>query len=509
MLTRSYLNPGQEKLLAYSPMLHARLFAQSSKMREKHFQPTRSGMAKGHEPGPPFLDPTFYLDRDPDIDRPLIVQFCANDPDELLAAARFVEPFCDAVDLNLGCPQGIARKGRYGAFLQEDQDLVYRLINKLHKELDIPVTAKIRVLESRERTLAYAKNVLSAGASILTVHGRQRDQKGHNTGLADWSVIRYLRDHLPRETVLFANGNVLCHDDIAKCLEKTGADGVMSAEGNLHDPSIFAGPPQDPHDPAYWRGRDGRGGYRIDAVFRHYLSIIYRYVLETPEPQRSPLFCPLDASSDQLPAPTYPDPDDEQPASKRRKRNKTGYAVSQNLCSMQAHLFSLLRPLVVSNTQVRDALAKTQVGVMQSFERALHLTEAAVREGLLDYARNPEKYETALCDISSPTLDADANIDREHASIADDQHNSRRTASECKRPWWVCQPYVRPLPLEAIENGALTLSKKDDVTSSATGPRTVRAGSINSSREKSLISTLVEASAVTESSTRSEEPVCG
>ncbi|ANB13811.1 Dus1p [Sugiyamaella lignohabitans] len=204
--------------LCYTPMFHARLFGEDKRYREDQFGP---------------------LDGDANVDRPLIVQFCANDPEELLKAAKYVVGRCDAVDLNLGCPQGIAKKGKYGAFLMEDWDLIYRLINILHTKLEIPVTAKIRIYETKEKTLEYAKMVLSAGAQFLTVHGRTREMKGQLTGLADWSYIRYVRDNLPPDTVIFANGNVLYSEDIDRSLEATKADAVMSAESNLYNPGVF------------------------------------------------------------------------------------------------------------------------------------------------------------------------------------------------------------------------------------------------------------------------------
>lgn len=456
MLTRSYMNPESSKdLLAYTPMIHARLFSETPKFRDHSFQPIRSGLTKLPDPAT-ISSSDIYLDGNPSIDRPLFVQFCANDPDHLLEAARYVQPFCDAVDLNLGCPQGIARRGRYGAFLQEDWDLIYRMINKLHENLDVPVTAKIRILDTKEKTLEYAKVILSAGASVITVHGRQRDQKGHKTGLADWSVLRYLRKSLPPDTVIFANGNILQHGDIDKCLEETGADGVMSAEGNLHDPTIFAKAPELGYEGReYWRGRSQIGGYRVDAVFRRYMDILYQYVLDETPPTRKPLFLPTDTpyeDNEQAIAENESADALDQPTAKRQKRDKNIKPRSLNLLAMQAHLFSLLRPLISKYTDIRDALAHIRGGEMSAFEGVLRMTEQAVKDGLMDYEANPSKYENF-------TLSNTPNEVQEKPESKDE--SSASTVNACKRPWWICQPYVRPLPKEALMKGSLQLSKKE------------------------------------------------
>jgi tRNA-dihydrouridine synthase 1 len=458
------MTPSSSKsLVAYTPMLHARMFAETAKFRNHSFQPLRSGLVEKPTLSDTYENKGLYLDGNPSNDRPLFVQFCANNPDELLEAASYVAPFCDAVDLNLGCPQGIARKGKYGAFLQEDQELIYSLINKLHNNLAVPVTAKIRILENKEDTLKYAQKVLSAGASILTVHGRHRDQKGHKTGLADWKVIRYLRENLPEETVLFANGNILRREDIDRCLEETGADAVMSAEGNLYDPAIFGeAPPVGEEGREYWRGRDGKGGYRMDAVFRRYMDILYKNVLEVAPPQRKPIFLPNDPETANEPVvlEQQQENDGDQPPRKRQKLEKKKEKTSSpNLLAMQPHLFRMLRPLVAKHHHIRDALARCKAGDIAAFEAVLQMVEKVVKEALIEYeATDGKSIEEDFKDVETVPKQ---EITDAATEANPDYESSVQTVKACKRPWWICQPYVRPLPAEALVKGSLTLSRKE------------------------------------------------
>eukprot|EP00899_Mesostigma_viride_P006949 jgi/Mesvir1/16255/Mv08503-RA.1 len=179
-----------------------------------------------------------------DADRPLVVQFAGDDADTLLTACRLVEGMCDAVDLNLGCPQKAAMEGHYGAYMCDKKDwpLVCDIVRHLAHHLSIPVFCKIRLQATRAMTVEFAKLLANAGCSLVAVHGRQRG--GFNErrkGPADLVAVRMVVETLaPLGVPVLSNGNVRCPADIEANLRATGAAGIMVGEALLANPMVFA-----------------------------------------------------------------------------------------------------------------------------------------------------------------------------------------------------------------------------------------------------------------------------
>ena len=80
--------------------------------------------------------------------------------------------------------------------------------------------------------MAWSRRLQDAGAQLLTLHGRTREQRF--SGNANWDAIAAVKQslHIP----VIANGDVYSPDDALRCLKVTGADGVMVGRGTMGAP---------------------------------------------------------------------------------------------------------------------------------------------------------------------------------------------------------------------------------------------------------------------------------
>lgn len=66
-------------------------------------------------------------------------------------------------------------------------------VSTLHQHLDVPVTAKFRKQATMDKTVGMAAMLQEAGAQVLCMHGRLREQRGTLSGKADWDSIKLTR----------------------------------------------------------------------------------------------------------------------------------------------------------------------------------------------------------------------------------------------------------------------------------------------------------------------------
>lgn len=183
-------------------------------------------------------------------DRPCIAQIAGADYDAILSSALDLQDQVDAIDINLGCTQHIAKRGEYGFFMvdtAEKRKMVLNLFKRLATELKIPVTAKIRIFQTEEGepdeelTIEFAKELEAVGVSVLAVHGRfqHRDKQAD----VSTSIIKRVVDSV--KIPVIANGGVKCMEDAEALFAETGAAGVMIGQALLRDPTLFdAGGPK-------------------------------------------------------------------------------------------------------------------------------------------------------------------------------------------------------------------------------------------------------------------------
>jgi len=175
-----------------------------------------------------------------EVDRgetPISIQLFDCRPDFLAeAAAKAVAEGADTIDINMGCPVNKITKNGGGSSLLRQPALAETIVSKVVQAVPVPVTVKTRIgwNEQEINILDFAKRMENAGAQMITVHGRTRAQ-GYN-GSAKWEWIRKVKEILTIPVI--ANGDIFSVASAVRCLELTGADGVMCSRGTLGYPFL-------------------------------------------------------------------------------------------------------------------------------------------------------------------------------------------------------------------------------------------------------------------------------
>ncbi|MDY7013752.1 MAG: tRNA dihydrouridine synthase DusB [Cyanobacteriota bacterium] len=168
---------------------------------------------------------------------PVSIQLFDCRPDFMGEAARkAVSQGAATVDINMGCPVNkITRKGG-GSSLLRQPEVAEEIVREVAKAVEVPVTVKTRLgWNDREITiLDFARRMEDAGTQLLTLHGRTRAQ-GYN-GAACWEWIARVKEVLSIPVI--ANGDIFSVETAVRCLEQTGADGVMCSRGTLGYPFL-------------------------------------------------------------------------------------------------------------------------------------------------------------------------------------------------------------------------------------------------------------------------------
>ncbi|ACK71842.1 TIM-barrel protein, nifR3 family [Gloeothece citriformis PCC 7424] len=170
-------------------------------------------------------------------EHPISIQLFDCRPDFMAEAAmKAVAQGAKTVDINMGCPVNKITKKGGGSSLLRQPEIAQNIVKTVVKAVDVPVTVKTRIgwNDDEINILDFAKKMEDAGAAMLTLHARTRAQ-GYN-GTARWEWIKKVKEVLSIPVI--ANGDIFSVDAAIRCLEETGADGVMCSRGTLGYPFL-------------------------------------------------------------------------------------------------------------------------------------------------------------------------------------------------------------------------------------------------------------------------------
>ena len=182
------------------------------------------------------------------IEHPVALQLGGSEPEDLAFSAREgAARGYDEINLNVGCPSDRVQRGRFGACLMTEPELVADCVAAMIAAVDVPVTVKTRIgvdeTDSYDALQAFVAKIAAAGCRSFTIHARKAwlsglsPKQNREVPPLRYEVVYDLKRDFP-DLEIVLNGGVQSLDDAAAHLRQV--DGVMIGRAAYQSPYLLA-----------------------------------------------------------------------------------------------------------------------------------------------------------------------------------------------------------------------------------------------------------------------------
>ena len=211
-------------------------------------------------------------------EQPRSVQIAGADPVMMAEAAKFnADMGADIIDINMGCPAKKVCNSSAGSALLRDEGLVTRILERVVRAVDVPVTLKLRTGWDRKHKNALAVAIIAqeSGINALFLHGRTRECGFSGEVEHDTAALIKSRISIP----LIVNGDIRTPEQAVNVLSTTRADGIMIGRAARGNPWIFR---EIDYHLKTGKKYSPPGGKEIKKIILNHLENIYRLYGEYP-----------------------------------------------------------------------------------------------------------------------------------------------------------------------------------------------------------------------------------
>ena len=177
-------------------------------------------------------------------EHPIAMQFGGSNPKDLADCSKIAEKYgYDEVNLNCGCPSDRVQKGKIGACLMLEPDLVAECVDAMKQAVDIPITVKTRIgiddNDSYEFLTDFIGKSADKGCKTFVIHARKAlldglsPSKNRSIPPLKWDVAYKLKQDFPELEILL-NGGISTTEHVKEALKYV--DGAMKGKKAYKNP---------------------------------------------------------------------------------------------------------------------------------------------------------------------------------------------------------------------------------------------------------------------------------